>query len=958
MKLVDRQGNLVEIPEDQVGAALSSGEFGLPEGVRPTFIKPDGRVVSFDADPQQYLRALQAGYTPETEQQRQQRELEAQYGGAAGETAAFALGVARSLSFGASDWVARALGAEEHLKKLKQASPGLSTAGEWAGLGAALLTPGGVAKAGKLLSKAGAPVRSVAKLGKKAEDITVRALGGSKGGLIRQSLAKGAGLGVGSGIEGAIYGAGQWASDVALGDAELTAESLMGYAKTGAVWGAGIGGALGASGEILKRGIGTGRAFVGKGAKSIRKMWETARGRKALPGVDEALEDILENPSVWDEGMGKFFGTDVEGLTKLRKNPEELRRATQSLKVRDDAARELSDLRNKARAAEDDVLSVSRGRMKREVMADIATQGDEMAAAIKSQNLIDELRFDLDDMLKSPGEYGFTATAKKMNKILDATEERMRKTLFSKEPGAGGRLFNELDQLKRDIGNLRSKMNRVRDPGNLEYAAMDKFSDMYEKIRNPLESESLWGAKAAQMQRAVNEKWTAYLRRSKFRRKYRLDRMAGEVDWGKQSADEGAKLWEADPGEARRFIDDLGTPKADLDLEHFRNQALLKEGLMDEIAKHYDLGDRADSLVAAKDANKKIASIVDDMERTVGAQNQLADIVRASSNMSAVIPAGIGGLGGFMVGGPLGAMAGVLLSPLTNPGRLLHLKAAYHRMREGFQLELAKSLSGYIKRAKAAGKAGAGFARKAYVPASLSALENSFWGEKKEKSNERYDAFNKRYRELTEFMSNPHRAMERLSKNLDGIHEAAPSVAEQMAIKGMQAANFLLSKAPQPLGRETLFGKDWQPSDVDLAKWSRYIAAVQDPSELLRELDAGALTVETVEAVRAVYPRIYEQIVSQLAEEIPTLRDKLPYSDRVQLSVLFDLPVEETMDNDFVATMQGIGQAQVPPPQMPPPQMPVQSQQSRPRAGTFSRMESGEGSRTETQGVAARAAKA
>jgi hypothetical protein len=956
MILYDKNGNPVEVPDNQVAQALATGQLGLPRDARPTFIKPTGEVVSLDADPAKIIQAIGAGYQIETPEQARERMLQVEYGGTGGQMAAAALGAARALSFGASDWVAKALGAEETVKGLKAANPEASIGGEWAGLGAALLTPGGAAKAGKLFSKIGAPVRGVAKLGKKTEQMALRALGGAKGGTVRQALAKGASLGVGSGVEGAIYGAGQWASDAALGDAELTAESLMGYAQTGALWGAGIGGALGSGSEILRRGIGSGRAFATKGAKSIRKMWETARGRKALPGVDAALEEILEKPGVWDEAMGRMIGEDPAALTSLRKSPEKLKKATQSLKIRDDAAREVSSLRNIARKAEDDVISVSRGRMKKDVMAEIASQGDEMAAAIKAQNLIDDLRVDLDDMLSRPGEYGFTATTRKMNKILDATEERMRKTLFSKEPGAGGRLFNELDQFKRDLGNLRSKMNRVRDPGSLEYAAMDRFSDMYMKIREPLESEALWGARAAQMQRAVNEKWTAFLRKSKFKKRYRLDRMAGEVDWGKQSADEGAKLWEADPGEMRKFIDDMGSPRADLDLEHFRGQAQLKDELMDEISRHYDLGERAESLTVAKDANAKIKRIVDEMEETVGLQNQLSDIVQASSAMSAVVPAGIGGIGGFMVGGPLGAMAGVLLSPLSNPGRLLHLKAAFHRMKEGFQLELAKSLSGYIKTAKSAAKGGVGFARKAYVPASMSVLENSFWGDKKDRSKDRYEAFNKRYRELSEFMSNPSKAIEKMGKNLDGIHEAAPEVAEQMAVKAMQAANFLMEKSPKPLSRDFLMEEDWRPSDVDLAKWERYVAAVQDPTELLKELQAGMLSVETVEAVRAIYPRLYEQIVTHLAEEIPMLREKLPYDDRVQLSILFNLPVEESMNNDFVATMQSIAQMET---AQQMPQMPTRpAPRSRSRAGAFSKIESGDNLRTASQGVAARAAKA
>ena len=104
------------------------------------------------------------------------------------------------------------------------------------------------------------------------------------------------------------------------------------------------------------------------------------------------------------------------------------------------------------------------------------------------------------------------------------------------------------------------------------------------------------------------------------------------------------------------------------------------------------------------------------------------------------------------------------------------------------------------------------------------------------------------------------------------------------------------------------------------------------------------LTRETVEAVEAVYPRMYEQIVLAIAEEIPVLRETIPYRDQVNLSTLFQVPVSTTMEPRFYQTMQMIAAA--PPPEPPQP--------SRGATGkVWSKMKAGQVALTETQRVQA-----
>ena len=197
------------------------------------------------------------------------------------------MGWVSALSFGALDVAGKAIGGDaytETVKKLKAANPTAELGGEIAGITGALFTPGGQGKALTGLKKLAAPVKSVAKLGRAVERGTLKALGGAKGGVVRQALAKGSSLGLGAGVEGAAYGAGDFISEAALGETEATAENFLAHAKTGALWGGAAGGALGGAGPLIGKVLGTGKAFAGRSAKGVRRFGRKPPDRKQLKG--------------------------------------------------------------------------------------------------------------------------------------------------------------------------------------------------------------------------------------------------------------------------------------------------------------------------------------------------------------------------------------------------------------------------------------------------------------------------------------------------------------------------------------------------------------------------------------------------------------------------------------------------------------------------------------------------
>lgn len=130
--------------------------------------------------------------------------------------------------------------ARSTLNELREMAPTASTIGEAAGvIGGMALGSGEAGLGAKALTGA-------SRLGRGVESVASRVVGR---GIAGRMVAGG----LGAAVEGSIYGAGQAASEAALGNEDLTGEKLVAGMTHGAVIGGGIGAALGGLGGALER---------------------------------------------------------------------------------------------------------------------------------------------------------------------------------------------------------------------------------------------------------------------------------------------------------------------------------------------------------------------------------------------------------------------------------------------------------------------------------------------------------------------------------------------------------------------------------------------------------------------------------------------------------------------------------------------------------------------------------
>jgi hypothetical protein len=893
-KLFDKKGKLVEIEASQVLKALETGDFGVPKGQQVPMVSPDGEVYAFSVD--DAIGASKEGWTFESEEQRRKRELQEKYGATLGqEITAGVAGAGRGLTFGLSDVALTQSGLvdPETLSGLKEANPVASMAGEVIGTVAPLLVPGGQ---GTLLARMGAAPRAVARLGAATERAAARALVPiAERGALGRVAARGAEMAAGSAVEGALYGGGQYISETALGDLDATAENLIASVGMGAVIGGGMGLGLGAGFQGVKElAAGTAR-LTKKGAKSLVSMWERESGETALPGLADA----------YARTSGKITDRPDEVATLMTK--EGRARATKSMEVRDEAAREAAKLEDTMQEAYDDVFRATTGKRKKAAFEEMAAAGDRPAAQNAAEGLLGQadgqdggIIGHLDEIIRGVegGEQEFKSWWKKLR--IFAEKARKEIDNLSDSPKAIGQIHGVLDDFKREIGHANTKMARSINRGNASgaaYASLEAGEQLYKRLMEPLQDPAIWGERAAEAQRRYNQKWVAYLEDIKRRPEHRFSESWETTDWEQKTV--------ARPDGFRSYIDDLGSTKNDMDEPWLMKQIETRQALMDEAEILYDLPEATQIKVAnAHKAMKRFQELHADIKKTVGVQNQLKALEQASAATG--FSAGLGLVGGAVLGGPLLAAAGAAAGAVLNPGRIVRQLATLDRLSIGLNEKIGMAVERYAEKFSNAASKTATKGKRFVAPLSIGALhEISFDHDRPPQTDkDKVKAFKTRLNELSSFVTQPQVAGSKLEKTVETISAVAPKLAQTIQMKTMEAAQYLLAKAPKSNAAPTLFGKDWEPSATEIASFERTVRAVDNPMSIIKDMENGNLSAEAVEAVKTLYPKIYNRMVDAVIDNIDKFRESLPYEQRLQLSILFGAPVDPTMEPSFVAGIQ------------------------------------------------------
>jgi hypothetical protein len=218
---------------------------------------------------------------------------------------------------------------------------------------------------------------------------------------------------------------------------------------------------------------------------------------------------------------------------------------------------------------------------------------------------------------------------------------------------------------------------------------------------------------------------------------------------------------------------------------------------------------------------------------------------------------------------------------------------------------IAKGANAFVK--------GAAKGRKGAVPSAVAVLERIRFDPDIGKRPERVRkgpnrVFHERSAELEAAMIDPVKTADQIRNKLAAVSHIDPMLGDFALQKSLQKLAFLHGKMPRDpnMGIGLSRVSRWEPSDGQVHKFARYVAAAENPTKVLDELAAGRLNAETVETVKQLYPEMYAQmqqaIIERLAE--PGAVEALEYDRRVQMKIFFGVPTDPTLTDDFYKTVQ------------------------------------------------------
>ena len=151
-------------------------------------------------------------------------------------------------------------------------------------------------------------------------------------------------------------------------------------------------------------------------------------------------------------------------------------------------------------------------------------------------------------------------------------------------------------------------------------------------------------------------------------------------------------------------------------------------------------------------------------------------------------------------------------------------------------------------------------------------------------------------------------ARKAMADRLAGVRALQPLLADKLETVAARRVEFLAAKLPKrPDIAAMQIGPDrWQPSDMDVRTFARFVAAVEDPGAVEERLAHGTVTPEDAEAYKAVYPERFEDFKRQIVERLPELRATLPYERKVALSIFTGVPVDPAMHPQVLRVLQSM----------------------------------------------------
>jgi hypothetical protein len=338
------EGKIIQVPSSTVPGLLADPKYVLPTNGSQYVLDKKGQLQQVPNS--SYKEALSSGeFVPATDADVRKEMFQQKYGDS--EMAAAGVGTLRGITMGLSDPFLSKIVGKGTLAGLEEANPSASMAGEVAGTIGGLLLPVG-------------PLAKTAQMGAKATEIAasagIRALekAGVKSSVAASIVSKVGAAAVGSAVEGAAFGAGHLVSESSLGKADFNAENLAAEAGAGALFGAAVGGIFGSIGAAAP-------AVSAKAGKLFDDLqfFNKAKNTEDFLAVTPSKASKLRarDEEIFNKAADAFADESKIGIKALDSDATILQKTT-AFKER--AGQQIGNALEAVKAAGDDILPVAK----------------------------------------------------------------------------------------------------------------------------------------------------------------------------------------------------------------------------------------------------------------------------------------------------------------------------------------------------------------------------------------------------------------------------------------------------------------------------------------------------------------------------------------------------------------------------------------------------------------------
>lgn len=841
-----RTGQLGVVPNEQVTDAISSGEYSFPKGQPVSVFHPDDGTLGV-IPPEQAPDAFKAGYKYASPSDIHEYNLQKTYGqGILNSAASFGLGLGNTLTFGGLNQALVRSGAvdPDTINQIQNRNPGSNAVGSVVGVGVPLLGEAGAVGKG---------IEGVSSLGRAVAKGTSSALPEASslaGQVLNNALAKGAG----SAVEGLAYGAGNVVSEQALGDPNLNAQSAMAHIGLSGLLGGALGGVIG-TGEVALP------ASVDAASDAINKV-------KGFINKDGGITDKLGE--AYDKLASFGSGKSPEDIALVRNNRANFSNSPEEIeKTAKDLSSSLQDQYSSMENASKQTFSDVRPDESTALLNDLSPE--QVDNATKTFNDIHEnLTNTINDLKLEPELYPARYARKleqfrdryigKPGPSIEVGEQGLEGATLSPDEVSGGSpkdIFEALNDLKK---NLDSNIGYGKIPSASDADAQNVIKNLRLKIKTSLENPAAFGVAGAR-QAAFNESFNQFnVAKNTFQKNFMT----------KFVTKSGAVRYKVDPVKVNTYLNQIDNIRGAAKHEALEAFNKASEGYLNEIQNTYkNLPDRVfdkDAVSSMADKSKAVQQDFAQKAHIKGAFDRLSEEGGGHEGMVALALSH--GLGPAAI--PLLGAYKAATSPLLTIQRLAKFEALVN-----------KTTANIVKGTRAILKTGGSAAENAagYI-ASKSATSND------------QKTFEKRTKEINDNLTQPTNLIDKLQNSTASLHSHAPNNAQALQGQAIGALKFLQTKIPAP-APQTFLGPKIPPTKTDINKFNRYYDVVQNPMIVLKQIRAGMLTSESVEALQAVYPDVYKKMQSQMIESIGEHNGKhIPYKTKVQIGAFLGQDVD------------------------------------------------------------------